>query len=164
MGFLLEKCKLSVLTEDIRKSCYDFSCGKEDMDEFFCKDYCDYAFYMMGKSYYLRQKNKRNYILFQRRTMKIRKKGVNLPSFVIYANNQFATESIAESHKLTANVVLVESTFLELHSRYLASLYLFKYVVHHIMLSLLCLVGIIPNISDRKGKIFISPKRRFYIL
>ena len=26
---------------------------------------------------------------------------------------------IAESHKLTANVVLVESTFLELHSRYL---------------------------------------------
>lgn len=56
MEFLLEKCKLSVLTEDIRKSCSDFSCGKEDMDEFFCKDYCDYAFYMMGKSYCFRLK------------------------------------------------------------------------------------------------------------
>ena len=40
MGFLLEKCKLSVLTEDIRKSCSDFSCGKEDMDEFVDTQVC----------------------------------------------------------------------------------------------------------------------------
>lgn len=54
MGFLSEKCKLSVLTEEIRTSCQPFTCGKDDMDEFFSKDYSDYAFYMMGKSYCFR--------------------------------------------------------------------------------------------------------------
>ena len=57
MGFLNENCKLSVLTEEIRTSCQPFTCGKEDMDEFFCKDYCNYAFYMMGKSYCFRLKD-----------------------------------------------------------------------------------------------------------
>ena len=46
MGFLEDNCKLSVLTEEISKSCAPFTCGKADMDEFFCKDYNDYAFYM----------------------------------------------------------------------------------------------------------------------
>lgn len=57
MGFLEDNCKLSVLTEEIRKSCAPYTCGKADMDEFFCKDYNDYAFYMMGKSYCFRLDN-----------------------------------------------------------------------------------------------------------
>lgn len=54
MGFLMEKCILSELTEEIRIKCQPFSCGKVDMDEFFSVDYSDYSFYMMGKSYCFR--------------------------------------------------------------------------------------------------------------
>lgn len=63
MGFLQNNCKLSILTEKIRTSCKPFTCGKDDMDEFFSQDYHDYAFYMMGKSYCFRLKNDKSKIV-----------------------------------------------------------------------------------------------------
>lgn len=56
MSFLADKCLICPYTEDVRQACLPFSCGSEDMDEFFSKDFADYAFYMMGKSYCFRLK------------------------------------------------------------------------------------------------------------
>ena len=56
MSFLADKCLLSPFTEDVRQACLPFVCGCEDMDEFFAKDFADYAFFLMGKSYCFRLK------------------------------------------------------------------------------------------------------------
>ena len=56
MSFLADKCLLCPYTEDVRKACLPFVCGSEDMDEFFSKDFADYAFFLMGKSYCFRLK------------------------------------------------------------------------------------------------------------
>ena len=63
MSFLADKCLLSPYTEDVRKACLPFSCGSEDMDEFFAKDFADYAHYLMGKSYCFRLKDNLNQIV-----------------------------------------------------------------------------------------------------
>ena len=53
--FLLEKCTLEVLTQDVLVSAYPFTCGNDDdMDEFFREDALDYTFFKMGKSYCFR--------------------------------------------------------------------------------------------------------------
>ena len=57
MGFLAEKCLLSPFTADVLETCQPFSCGSEDMDEFFSKDFADYSHYLMGKSYCFRLKD-----------------------------------------------------------------------------------------------------------
>ena len=56
MSFLADKCLISPFSEDVRKACLPFLCGSEDMDEFFAKDFADYAHYLMGKSYCFRLK------------------------------------------------------------------------------------------------------------
>ena len=63
MSFLTNKCLLSPYTEDVRNACLPFSCGSKDMDEFFHKDFADYAHYLMGKSYCFRQKENLNQIV-----------------------------------------------------------------------------------------------------
>ena len=57
MSFLADKCLISPFTEDVRQACLPFTCGSEDMDEFYTKDFADYAFYLMGKSYCFRLKD-----------------------------------------------------------------------------------------------------------
>ena len=51
MAFLEENCVLDILTSDIPAECNSFSCGDDDMDEFFRQDVLDYTRYKMGKSY-----------------------------------------------------------------------------------------------------------------
>ena len=51
MAFLEENCVLDVLTEGILSECRPFTCGDDDMDEFFQKDALAYTRYRMGKSY-----------------------------------------------------------------------------------------------------------------
>lgn len=57
MAFLEENCVLDVLTEDILGECRPFTCGDDDMDEFFQKDALAYTRYRMGKSYCFRMKD-----------------------------------------------------------------------------------------------------------
>ncbi len=52
---ILQDCTLHILTDDVLKECYPFSCGQDDdMDEFFRVDALEYARFRMGKSYCLR--------------------------------------------------------------------------------------------------------------
>lgn len=57
MAFLEENCVLDVLTEGILSECRPFTCGDDDMDEFFQKDALAYTRYRMGKSYCFRMKD-----------------------------------------------------------------------------------------------------------
>ncbi|MDO5524880.1 MAG: GNAT family N-acetyltransferase [Prevotella sp.] len=54
MESLLDICFPSVLTKDVLDECDKFTCGDDDMDEFFYKDAHDYARFRMGKSYCFR--------------------------------------------------------------------------------------------------------------
>ena len=54
MSFFSDNCFFSSYTEDIIKSCDAFSCGDEDMDDFFHNDALDYATFMMGRTYCFR--------------------------------------------------------------------------------------------------------------
>lgn len=58
MAFLEENCILNMITDDILKECHPFTCGDDDMDEFFTKDALAYTHYKMGKSYCFRLKDK----------------------------------------------------------------------------------------------------------
>lgn len=51
MGFLLEKCKLRKLDDEILKSCHPFTCGDEDLDDFFLHDAMRYKAELLGKTY-----------------------------------------------------------------------------------------------------------------
>ena len=52
---ILQDCTLHILTDDVLKECYPFSCGQDDdMDEFFRVDALEYARFRMGKSYCFR--------------------------------------------------------------------------------------------------------------
>lgn len=54
-SFLLSKCNLSLLTQEVIDYCHPFTCGTdEDMDEFFREDALDYTRFLMGKSYCFR--------------------------------------------------------------------------------------------------------------
>ena len=57
MAILEEHCVLDVLTENILSECQPFTCGDEDMDEFFRRDALSYSRYRMGKSYCFRMKD-----------------------------------------------------------------------------------------------------------
>ena len=54
MSFLSENCFFSPYTEDTIKTCDLFSCGDDDMDDFFHNDALDYSTFMMGRSYCFR--------------------------------------------------------------------------------------------------------------
>lgn len=54
MGFLLDKCTFQVLNETTLKECTPFTCGNNDLDEFFSKECCLYSKQLLGKSYCFR--------------------------------------------------------------------------------------------------------------
>lgn len=64
MSFLDQKCRFEVLTEDVLRECYPFTCGEDDdMDEFFCKDALIYNRRRLGKSYCFRlEEDERNIV------------------------------------------------------------------------------------------------------
>lgn len=51
MGFLLEKCKLKALDDELLKSCHPFTCGDDDLDDFFLHDAMRYKDELLGKTY-----------------------------------------------------------------------------------------------------------------
>lgn len=51
---LLDICFPCVLTQSLLDECTRFSCGDDDMDEFFYNDALDYTCFRMGKSYCFR--------------------------------------------------------------------------------------------------------------
>ena len=53
--FLNSQCFFGELTDDLLSICQPFSCGNEDLDDFFRNDATRYAYYLMGKSYCFRK-------------------------------------------------------------------------------------------------------------
>lgn len=51
MAFLADSCTFHELTDDILAACQLFSCGNEDLDDFFAHDATRYAHFLMGKTY-----------------------------------------------------------------------------------------------------------------
>ena len=54
MDFLIEQCSFCELTEDVINFCQFFSCGNDDLDDFFRNDATRYAHFLMGKTYCFR--------------------------------------------------------------------------------------------------------------
>lgn len=52
MGFLLDKCKLKKMDDEILLTCHPFTCGDEDLDDFFLHDAMRYKAELLGKTYY----------------------------------------------------------------------------------------------------------------
>ena len=48
---MLERCEFCELNEEVLRECGGFSCKDEDITEFFTKEYADYAYQLLGKSY-----------------------------------------------------------------------------------------------------------------
>ena len=48
---MLEYCEFCELNEDVLRECGGFSCKDGDITEFFTKEYADYAYQLLGKSY-----------------------------------------------------------------------------------------------------------------
>ncbi len=57
MNYLGLNCFFSPYTEDTIKRCDIFTCGDNDLDDFFRNDALDYATYKMGRSYCFRLKD-----------------------------------------------------------------------------------------------------------
>ncbi len=51
MGFLLEKCKLVKWDGNIQETCHRFTCGDDDLDDFFQNDAMRYQKELLGKTY-----------------------------------------------------------------------------------------------------------------
>ncbi len=51
MGFLLEKCKLVKWDGKIQETCHRFTCGDDDLDDFFQNDAMRYQKELLGKTY-----------------------------------------------------------------------------------------------------------------
>lgn len=51
MGFLADKCTFRLLTRELIATCKPFSCGYDDLDEYFLKDSPLWADQMYGKTY-----------------------------------------------------------------------------------------------------------------
>ena len=56
-SWLLSNCEFLLLTREVIDSCHAFTCGDDDMDEFFRQDALDYTHFLMGKSYCFRLKD-----------------------------------------------------------------------------------------------------------
>ena len=63
MSFLNDKCVFQALDLETIKSCDTFSCGNDDLDEFFNKDAHYYSAQLLGKSYCFRLKENLNIII-----------------------------------------------------------------------------------------------------
>lgn len=51
MGFLSDRCQLRLLTRELIATCKPFTCGYDDLDEFFWKDSPLFAEQLYGKTY-----------------------------------------------------------------------------------------------------------------
>lgn len=51
MGFLVDNCTFKLLTRELIATCKPFSCGYDDLDEYFLKDAPLWADQMYGKTY-----------------------------------------------------------------------------------------------------------------
>lgn len=51
MGFLEDNCTLMVLDRDVLSKSKAFSCGNDDLDDFFMHESIDYAMQLLGKTY-----------------------------------------------------------------------------------------------------------------
>lgn len=49
MGFLLDKCKLKKMDDEILSTCHPFTCGDEDLDDFFLHDAMRYKAELLVK-------------------------------------------------------------------------------------------------------------------
>jgi GNAT superfamily N-acetyltransferase len=56
-GFLSTNCEFSLLDKDILMQCQSFSCGDDDLDDFFLNNADNYARQLLGKSYCYRLKD-----------------------------------------------------------------------------------------------------------
>jgi GNAT superfamily N-acetyltransferase len=54
MAFLADNCTFCELTGDVLANCRPFSCGNDDLDDFFANDATRYAHFLMGKTYCFR--------------------------------------------------------------------------------------------------------------
>ena len=50
MSFLIDKCSVFPLTEQIMNQCRRFSCGDKDLDNFFFQDAAKYEKQLLGKT------------------------------------------------------------------------------------------------------------------
>ncbi|GHT78219.1 N-acetyltransferase [Bacteroidia bacterium] len=57
MEFLKTSCFISILNNEMLAQCHPFSCGDEDLDDFFRNDTDDYSRQLLGKSYCYRLKD-----------------------------------------------------------------------------------------------------------
>ena len=57
MGFLFDNCTISAYTGDMLQECEAFSCGDDDLDDFFSSKAFEYAEFRMGKSFCFRLRN-----------------------------------------------------------------------------------------------------------
>lgn len=56
MAFLTKNCTFCELTDEVLATCVPFSCGNDDLDDFFTHDATRYARFLMGKTYCFRLK------------------------------------------------------------------------------------------------------------
>ncbi len=54
MGYLFDNCTISVFTEELLSECEPFSCGVEDLDDFFSSKALEYTEFRMGKTFCFR--------------------------------------------------------------------------------------------------------------
>lgn len=54
MGFLVDKCTFSILSEEVLSACEAFDCGLPDLNDFFKNDVQNYSNELLGKSYCFR--------------------------------------------------------------------------------------------------------------
>ena len=59
---MLERCEFCELNEDLLRECGGFSCKDKDITEFFTKEYADYAYQLLGKSYCFVDQEKRRIV------------------------------------------------------------------------------------------------------
>jgi GNAT superfamily N-acetyltransferase len=63
MSFLIDKCSVFPLTEQMMNQCRRFSCGDIDLDNFFFHDAAKYEQQLLGKSYCFRLDNDNSIIV-----------------------------------------------------------------------------------------------------
>lgn len=61
-GELIENYQLEIVTEERLAGCEPFSCGNEDLDDFFINSAITYSEYLLGKTYQFRSINEPNVI------------------------------------------------------------------------------------------------------
>ena len=54
MGYLFDHCTISVFTEELQRECDPFSCGVDDLDDFFSTEALKYTAFRMGKTFCFR--------------------------------------------------------------------------------------------------------------